>query len=173
MTQTLVFEPHIDSLRRFAISLTRNSDQANDLVQETILKVLSKMDEDTQIENPKAYLMSMLHNLFIDSTRRTKRRGEAVSIDDYDAPSGEASQELKQETAKILTLMEALPDEMSDVLHRHVTQEQSYQEIADDLHVPVGTVMSRISRARDALKKKLCGGDKNCPELQGAIASGL
>lgn len=172
MENHISFEEHIPALTRFAISLTRNSDAANDLVQDTVMKVLTRDPDAEHVENVKSYLMSTLHNLFIDSTRRGKRMSNHMPIDDFDAASNDAPQNLILTAKEVVNVIEKMPSDVADVLMRHARDGQSYAEIADDLGVPVGTVMSRISRARDALKNELCPNKWNCDFADGLVTGG-
>lgn len=173
MGKRINFEQHVSALTRYANSLTRNQDAANDLVQDTIMKILTRDPDVEHIENEKSYLMSTLRNLFIDGTRRGKSLGVAVSIDDFDMASGEASQNLKLSTKEIVTAVTKLPSDISDVLLRHARDDQSYSEIAGDLGIPVGTVMSRMSRARQELRKTLCPNGGDCEYAMGRAIEGF
>jgi len=129
MGSQIDFEQHIPSLTRFAISLTRNRDTANDLVQDTVMRMLTRDNDAEQIDNVKSFMMSTLKRLFIDGTRRDKRFDKSVDVDDMD-----------------------------------MMDNKTYAEISEEEGVPIGTIMSRISRARAALKQKICRGDKDCME---------
>lgn len=156
-------ERHMPALRRYAISLTGNADTADDLVQDTILRMLSRAD--TSITAPRVYMMRMLHNLFIDRTRRVKRRA-AQDVDDLEIPSMDAPQNLALTAKQILAAIHSLPPGASDILIRHAQQDQSYAEIAADLNIPIGTVMSRLGRARAQLRQSLCRENAGCWERE-------
>lgn len=150
-------EAHFPALTRFAIRLTRNTDAAHDLVQDTILKVLSRRADAETPDNTKSYMMSMLYNQFIDSYRKQARRSY-VPIDDVEPVSPDAPQNLALASKEVMAAITQLPSDFSDVLFRHARDDQSYAEIADALDIPVGTVMSRMSRARSSLRAMLDGG---------------
>ena len=147
-------EAHFAALTRFAIRLTRNSDAANDLVQDMILKVLSRPASAELPDNTKSYMMTVLHNLFIDTYRKQSRRS-FVPIDDVEPIASDAPQNLALASKEVLAAITALPSDFSDVLFRHARDDQSYAEIADALNIPLGTVMSRMSRARSSLRTLL------------------
>lgn len=148
-------EEHMAALRHYAIRLTRNADSADELVQETILKILNRPHAPNP-ENPKAYLMRTLRNQFIDQTRSVKRR-PSVPIDDLELEAPDADQAEKMTARQVVAAMAALPQDLADILSRLAEHQQTYAEIAADLNIPIGTVMSRLSRARASLRMKLCG----------------
>lgn len=149
-------EEHMTAMRHYAIRLTRNGDAADELVQETILKILTRDTDMEEVENPKSYLMRVLYNQFIDQTRVAKRR-PSVPIDDMEFESPDADQDDAMTAKQVVAAMSDLPPDFADILSRHAERNQTYAEIADELDIPVGTVMSRINRARASLREKLCG----------------
>jgi len=162
MGSQIDFEQHIPSLTRFAISLTRNRDTANDLVQDTVMRMLTRDAEAEEIDNVKGFMMSTLKRLFIDSTRRAKRFDKTVDVDDMDMMSQEAPQNLKMTAKEVMNTLSRLPADVTAPLLAYVRDNKTYAEISEEEGVPIGTVMSRISRARLALKKKLCRDDEDC-----------
>lgn len=162
MGSKIDFEEHIPTLTRFAVSLTRNQDAANDLVQETVVRILTRENHSEEIENVRAFMMSTLKRLFIDSTRRAKRFDKNIDVDDMDIVSHEAPQNLVLTAKEVMGTLDDLPVEMTAPLLAHVRDNKSYAEISQEEGVPIGTIMSRISRARAALKRQLCQGDEDC-----------
>lgn len=148
----------LPNLRRFAISLCRSPDTADDLVQITVeraFKAREQFDPDTRLD---AWLFRILRNAWIDMTRRSKTRGTEIDIDD--APDASTVDGAKvTETALMLTSAKAaidtLPEPQRDVIMLICVEELSYKEAAEVLETPVGTVMSRLARARLAIAKKL------------------
>ncbi|MGZ2255938.1 RNA polymerase sigma factor [Roseobacter sp. A03A-229] len=148
----------LPNLRRFAISLCRSPDTADDLVQITVeraFKAREQFDPDTRLD---AWLFRILRNAWIDMTRRSKTRGTEIDIDD--APDASTVDGAKvTETALMLTsakaAIETLPEPQRDVIMLICVEELSYKEAAEVLETPVGTVMSRLARARLAIAKKL------------------
>ncbi len=149
-------EEFMPAMKHYAIRLTRNGDSADELVQETILKVLNRPENTDQAENPKAYLMRTMYNQFIDQTRSAKRR-PSVPIDDMEFEAPDTDQASRMTAKQIVKAMAALPRDFADILSRHAEQNQTYAEISRDLGIPIGTVMSRINRARASLRQSLCG----------------
>jgi len=140
-------------LRRYARSLTRSDAQAEDLVHDAIVRAYEKQDTYRRDGSLRTWLFSIVHNLFIDEWRRKNaetrhnegelaREGEDAFVDP------DSRLRLKQ----ILGLFLELPDEQRAALHLVAVEEMSYQDAAASLGVPVGTLMSRLSRARAALR---------------------
>ncbi|WP_300060474.1 RNA polymerase sigma factor [uncultured Roseobacter sp.] len=148
----------LPNLRRFAISLCRSADTADDLVQITVERAFAarhQFDPDTRLD---AWLFRILRNAWIDMTRRSKTRGIQIDIDD--APDASTVDGTKvAETALMLksakAAIDALPENQRDVVMLICVEEMSYKEAATVLDTPIGTVMSRLARARLAIAKKL------------------
>jgi RNA polymerase sigma-70 factor (ECF subfamily) len=141
----------LGGLRRYALSLTRHESDAEDLVQETLLKAYSARTGLKSDRKLRGWLMSILHNLFIDGRRQrlaTDQRDQAAATDDIVPASQEDSVRLQQ----VRRAFFQLPDEQREALHLVSIEELSYQEAAEVLGVPVGTIMSRIARARERLR---------------------
>lgn len=145
-------------LRRFAFSLTRNSDSCNDLVQETCLRALSKADlwqEGTRLDS---WLFRIAQNIWLDRKRAEKSRGETIDMDEI---LGLAGADGRNVTESRLTLAEVtrgmaqLKPDHQVVLGLVCVDGMSYKEAADVLELPIGTVMSRLSRARLELSAHL------------------
>ncbi|MEO0912742.1 MAG: sigma-70 family RNA polymerase sigma factor [Pseudomonadota bacterium] len=141
---------HQNMLYRYAMSLTRAPAAADDLVQETFIRALQARAKGREIHNPKAYLMRMLHNLHIDGVRGRRLTEES---DEEEAVPG--AQELQLTLQEVMAALESLPEGQQDILRMVAVEGMSYGEIAGVLDVPEGTVTSRISRARSALKSRL------------------
>lgn len=145
-------------LRRFALSLARSADVADDLVQTAAERAFAARDRFDPATSLDAWLFRILRNAWIDTARRSRIRGVSVEVDDRDpalatdpAPGLEARLMLGATEAAMLTL----PDEQRAVLHLVCIEGLSYAEAAEVLGIPRGTVMSRLSRARLALAGKL------------------
>lgn len=148
----------LPNLRRFALSLCRRADLADDLVQTTVeraLKAWQRFDPETRLD---AWLFRILRNAWIDQTRRSATRGTEIDIDDAaNAPGVDGRQ--VTETRLMLTAAEAalaaLPEDQRAVMVLVCVEGLSYAEAAEVLAIPIGTVMSRLSRARLAVAQAL------------------
>lgn len=168
---------YANDLFGFAMSLVRNRADAEDLVQETLLKACRAKNQFEKGTRLKAWLFTILRNTFINSYRKKKKEATS-SIEDeadfsmygevYDAiekDSGYApleqqpiTQPQKMEQAmgdEVLLALNSLSEEYREVLFFSDVQELSYQSIADILNIPIGTVRSRLARARGTLQKSL------------------
>ena len=150
--------PHLGSLRQYARLLARDPHRADDLVQEAITRFCISYKEGRELTNIQAYLRRILHNVWCDEAKNWRKRA-AVSIDDV-VPA-EFSVECDPTHSLVMRDLHRafiqLPQGQQDVLALVALEGLSYQETASALGVPIGTVMSRLSRARAALKTALEG----------------
>lgn len=155
-------ETLIRELRRYAIALTHDVEEADDLVQETLRRALDYGGE-AQVTNWRAYLFKILHNVRNDQLASAMRRPLAVSIEVEDSESFAAAptQEARFACSELSDAVEALSTEHREVLLLVGLEGCSYREVAEILDLPVGTVMSRLSRAREALRERFepCAAD--------------
>ena len=150
---TLV-EPHIPALRRYAWALLRNDDAADDLVQDCLERAISRWHLRRTDGNLRAWLFTILRNQFISGVRHKATRGTQVPLDDYAPGLGTAATQEAQLIARdALAGLDALPEEQRSVLLLVGVEDLSYEEAARVLDVPVGTVMSRLSRGRERLRQ--------------------
>jgi RNA polymerase sigma-70 factor (ECF subfamily) len=154
----LHLEPQIPALRRFARALLRDRAAADDLVQDCLERAVSGWHRRRE-GSPKAWLFAILHNLAIDRFRQTKNRGRHTAIEDTDeaelseGPAQERTIMLKD----VLEKLGRLPDDLRAVLLLVAVEDFSYAETAKTLGIPIGTVMSRLARARERLQQELEG----------------
>src|SRR5205814_4370537 len=155
---------HLDSLYRVALRLTGNPAEADDLVQETMLKAYRAWHQFERGTNAKGWLLTILRHAFINEYRRRTRHPETVDVDTIEpfAVFSEVQDEDPQGAffAKIvddqvLQAIDQLPVAFRETLVLSDVEGMSYQEIAGILQVPVGTVKSRLFRARQLLQGKL------------------
>ncbi|MEE8148621.1 MAG: sigma-70 family RNA polymerase sigma factor [Longimicrobiales bacterium] len=146
--------PHIKLLFGTAFRLTRNAHDAEDLVQETFLRAYQSFDSYTPGTRIRAWLYTILYRVRIDAYRRRRRSPLTVELTD-DGPSIAPAQEALFCGEDIARALEHVPETFRiPVLLRDV-QDFSYDEIARNLDIPIGTVMSRIHRGRALLRKAL------------------
>ncbi len=154
----------IPRLRRFAVSLTRNASSADDLVQASLERALSSWGDKRADGDLRAWLFSILYRQFLDAHRRTRRYARMLEFftgRDDAQPSVERTV-IAQST---LDAFDRLPTEQRALLLWVSVEGLSYKEVAEILDVPTGTVMSRLSRARQALRQ-LSEGEITRPALR-------
>ena len=146
-------EGYLGRLFGYALSLTNDREQARDLVQECALKALSAIRVPRDEAAYRAWLFRILRNAFLDHQRRAGRSGRAVEIDEAEIANGEIwhGDDLLISTLTVRLSMAKLSPAHREVLAAVDIAGFSYAETAAFLSVPVGTVMSRLSRARQAL----------------------
>lgn len=141
-------------LRRFAYSLTGSIADADDLVQTTIEKILSRgMPDDAELNK---WAFRVCRNIWIDEYRALKVRSVAAQNPELHQEQTSDNDEnlARQETLnQVNTAMQTLPNDQRSILSLVAVQGLSYKEVAETLELPLGTVMSRLSRARTALLK--------------------
>lgn len=159
----------LPSLNRFALSLTRNEDDAHDLVQDSIERALIKSDYYEPGTNFRSWMFTLCKRLFLNNIRKQKSRGMSVELDD--APQARLSTAAHQETTmecnEMLDCFEKLPTRDKVVLSLIVVEGMKYEEAAQILDIPIGTIRSRLSRARARLKEMTEEG-VDVPELSEA-----
>ena len=143
----------LGSLRRYARALTRNDADVEDLVQDALLRAHERRDSFRKGADLRLWLMSILHNAFVDRVRARRaeqlREGTAARL----APLAMAApQDDVVRLAQIRAAFFRLPDDQRAALHLVAIEGMSYPEAAKVLGVPQGTLMSRIARARAALR---------------------
>jgi len=145
-------EGHLDSLHRFALSLTRDRDQAVDLLHDTFVKGFDGFHRFDRGTNFRAWVFTILRNAFLTRIRDRGRHRE-VSWDEAIEPGGggEVVFELL-EGAEILQAVEELPEPYRSTVLLVDREEMSYADVAAILDCPVGTVMSRLHRGRSLLR---------------------
>jgi len=145
------------SLRRYARSLTRDASEAEDLVQDALLRAYEKRESFNGQRNLRRWLFSILHNRFVDVKRQAQSNASKLDgVADAAATAATiqvgATQEHSARLNKVAEYFMALPDDQRAALHLVAIEGFSYSEAAAALDIPVGTLMSRISRARAALR---------------------
>jgi len=160
--------PHMDALYNFALRMTGDGDDANDLVQDTFLKAFRFFDKFEKGTNCKAWLFRIMKNTFINSYRKKKtKEPDKVDYEDVEKfyetvkPSSTDSAHLEKEIYdnllddEITSAIASLPDDFKTVIILSDIEGFTYDEIADFVDCPVGTVRSRLHRARKMLFAKL------------------
>ena len=161
------FLPHIDALKTFAFHLTYDEDDANDLVQETYVKALRFIDKYISGTNAKAWLFKILKNAYINEYRKISKRPTKVDFDDVvkyhsgEGTPGSGYLDLREELFEkmmgdeVTNAINSLPIDFRTVVLLCDIEGFTYEEISKIIDIPIGTVRSRLFRARNMLKEKL------------------
>jgi RNA polymerase sigma-70 factor (ECF subfamily) len=149
-----LIEHEIPRLRRYARALTRSADGADDLVQETLMLAIAKGHLWQEGTDLRAWLFTIMHNQYVNMVRRAMRDGANIDIEQISSAlvattDPTASRQLRE----LERALSRLRDEQREVILLIGLEGMSYGAAAQILDVPVGTVRSRLSRARDALRQ--------------------
>lgn len=163
--------PHLDAVYRFALRLSGSPDQASDLVQDTFLRAYRSWDQYTQGTRAKSWLFTICRNVFLRGRERVKRHHEFVErhvtqdpgLPDPVNPLWSSVEPVDPEgaffgsvvDAEIMEAIQALPEDYRTAVVLSDLEGLTYQEIADLVDVPVGTVKSRLFRGRRRLQEAL------------------
>ncbi|MCE4060182.1 sigma-70 family RNA polymerase sigma factor [Pandoraea sputorum] len=164
---------HVPRLRRYARALTGNTELADDLVQDTLERALSRHTMFEAGTDARAWLFTIMHNLFLNQQRRAPAQATHVSLDETDlikrdlierdighaavqTPTSDPARRL--EIRDLDEALRHLPDEQRAIVLLVGLEDMSYADVAATLRVPIGTVMSRLSRARQRLRDLMAGG---------------
>lgn len=161
------FFPHIHALKTFAYHLCYNDSDAEDLVQETYMKAHRFIDKYLEGTNAKAWLFKILKNAYINEYRKKSKRPHKVDLEDVvafhdsDQSKGAGFHDLREELFQdmmgdeVTIAINALPVDFRTVILLCDIEGFTYEEISKIIDVPIGTVRSRLFRARNMLKEKL------------------
>ena len=160
--------PHLDALYTMAIRLARNPDDANDLLQETVLRAYRFFHQFESGTNCRAWMLTILFNNFRNGYRKSSREQPASSAEEFERkveneslrtdPAGsnpEAMLSGQGMEGEVETALASLPGEFRDAILLVDVEELSYQEVSVVLSVPIGTIKSRVSRGRALLRDTL------------------
>lgn len=144
---------HLPALRRYARVLTGDVTAADDLVQDCAERALSRAHLWRRPGNMRAWLFTIMHNLNANNRRRAASRPRLAAVQDVPEPSWPASQLERLAANQTLAAIRQLSESHREVLILIAVEGMAYAEAADILGIPPGTVMSRLSRARDHLRQ--------------------
>lgn len=145
-------------LRRFAFSLTGAAADADDLVQSAVERALRSEDQWRADVRLESWMYKITQNLWIDQVRQRRARGPTTSLDEVHDHVGEDARktlELRSEAAAALAAFARLSPEIRAAASMVIINGHSYREAADALDIPIGTIMSRVARARRSLEAAL------------------
>ena len=146
--QLLTWAPR---LRRYARALVGNRDDADDLVQDTLERALTKSALWRGVADMRAWLFGMMHNLHIDGVRRPKLHTVVLDDDTPEIPVAPTQGE-RLAVLDLQAALERLPVEQREIILLVALEDMSYVEVASTLGIPIGSVMSRLSRGRERLR---------------------
>jgi RNA polymerase sigma-70 factor (ECF subfamily) len=147
---------HIPRLRRYARALVRDAARADDLVQDTLERALAKLDLWRPESDLRAWLFTLMHNLFVNQVRASGNHALCELDEANDVPVSGGQMEALA-VRDIQAALARLPDEQREVMLLVGLEQFAYAEAARILGVPQGTVMSRLSRARERMRQMLEG----------------
>lgn len=150
-----MIQPLIPGLRRYARAMLGDACAADDLVQDCLERVVSRWHQRRADGDAATWVYTILHNLAINHLRSSRRRGIAVALDDAEdrALAKPATQEDALRHRDLMRAVHGLPDDQRSVLLLVSVEDMTYAEAAKVLDVPIGTVMSRLARARERLRR--------------------
>ena len=148
-------EACIPSLRRYARALLRSSSDADDLVQETLLRALDRLHTFRGEASARPWLFAIMHNAFVNQRRRAWVRWAHVPLDNPEATAlgTPGAQEDRLRWRDLVAAVARLPEEQREVVLLVSVEDLTYADTARVLGIPIGTVMSRLSRARERLRQ--------------------
>ncbi|UEM18932.1 RNA polymerase sigma factor [Skermanella mucosa] len=144
-------------LRRYARSLTRSADAADDLVQTAYERVLTRQVSLESIEQPASWMRCIIRNLWVDQKRSSRERLSAPLEDGEHIGTEETERTLiaRSTLMRVREVMAALPEEQRAPIMLVCVEGFSYQEAAAELNIPIGTLMSRLARGRLELARRV------------------
>ena len=151
-----LLEAQIPALRRYAFGLVRKHEAADDLVQDCLERALSRWYLRRSEGDLRAWLFTILRNLYINAYRAGRRRGPMGQLDEVSS-AGTPDPAAGIEARDALAALDLLPEDQKTLLLLIGVEGLSYEEAANVLGIPIGTVMSRLARAREKLRAMLSG----------------
>ena len=166
-----LIEPLIPALRRYARALLRDRAAADDLVQDGLERAIGRWHQRRADGSARSWLFAIVHNLAVNRMRQSSRRGPHLPLEAADGvSSGTPAQEQGLQHRDLLRALQTLPEEQRSVVLLVSVEDLSYAEVAEVLKIPIGTVMSRLSRGRERLRLAMEGatvaGTAGAPHLR-------
>ena len=146
----------VPRLRRYARALVNNRDDADDLVQDTLERALAREALWQGVADMRAWLFGVMHNLHVDGVRRPKLHTVMLDDDTPEVPVAAAQGE-RLALLDLQAALERLPVEQREIILLVALEDMSYAEVAATLGIPIGSVMSRLSRGRARLRSLMDG----------------
>ncbi|HLY54783.1 MAG TPA: sigma-70 family RNA polymerase sigma factor [Stellaceae bacterium] len=155
----LLIEPLIPAMRRYACAFLRDRSAADDLVQDCLERAIGRWHQRRADGNPRTWIFTILHNLAVNHVNQARRRGKFVPLEDADeaALSQPASQDGALRHRDLLKALADLPEDQRSTVLLVSVEGLSYAEAASVLDIPIGTIMSRLARGRERLRRAVEG----------------
>ena len=154
-----ILEPYKNKMFRYAFSIIGNRFEAEDIVQEAMIKIWKRKDKFSEIDNKEAWVITIVRNLAIDKVRARKKK-QTSDINDYfhisdKGPSPDIKLEQKDAVSKVSQIMSTLQETQREIITLRDIEGYTYQEIADIMDLKVDQVKVYLFRARKILREKL------------------
>lgn len=149
-------EDCIPALRRYAVALLRDRQDADDLVHDCLVRALDKMHTRRDDVDIRPWLFAIMHNLFVSQRRRAKARPDVEALNEHEEEGSHGvpgDQEYQLQWTELLRVLNSLPEDQRTVILLVSVEDLSYTEAARVLGVPIGTVMSRLARGRERMRQ--------------------
>ena len=146
----------VPRLRRYARALAGNRDDADDLVQDTLERAWAKHGLWRGVVDMRAWLFGIMHNLHVDGVRRPRLQTVAIDDDTPEVPVT-ATQGERLAVLDLQAALDLLPVEQKEIVLLIALEDMAYADVAKTLNIPIGTVMSRLSRGRERLRALIEG----------------
>lgn len=147
---------HITALRRYARALTSDTNKAEDLVQDSLERALQRFHLYQEGTNLKAWLFTIMHNVYVNNVRKSSSEPNFVSYDNINASQLDPQDIEDDVTIRDLKCaLTKLPNDQKDILLLVGLEGFGYKEVSTMLDIPLGTVMSRLHRAREKLRQQM------------------
>lgn len=170
-TLSELVEQHYQMLYRYAFRLAGSATDAEDLTQQTFLTAQQKLHQLREPSRAKAWLFSIVRNTYL-KTLRDRGNANACSLDHVAEPIGDGDKRLVLDEERLQQAFAEMPEEYRSVVVLYYFEDFSYKEIAAQMDVPIGTVMSRLARGKAYLRNRLTADDEsNSPAPNNPIVS--
>ena len=148
-------EACIPALRRYALALLRNGQDADDLVHDCLVRALDRLHTRRDDGDVRPWLFAIMHNLFVSQRRRAAARPDTETLDETVSVAGSAhpGQEDALRWQELIRALDSLPEEQRSVMLLVSVEDFTYADTARALGIPIGTVMSRLARGRERLRQ--------------------
>lgn len=156
--QNELLHEQLPALKRFALSLTRDADLADDLVQDCLVRAIANFEKFEMGTNLRSWLFTIMHNIFCDTHRRRQRRGQQVPLEDWqDRLPRPAPQPQMIRLREVANSFDRLSRDQQALLIMVGIEGHSHEHAAKHFGVAIGTIKSRLSRVRDKLRERRYG----------------